>query len=164
MTAIASGDPLSFIPIDPPPNITRDATTNIPYAAFNAATDELVYWVIHVPDGWTTGGQNLHIRWRAATATTGNVVWSARIAALSADDAQDTDTDLGFATGRTVTDAAPGTAGYQTVALIDFTAAQADTMAADDYMVVEISRDADNASDTMAGDAEILDQWWDDAG
>lgn len=161
---IAGGDARHFSPQDPPPNITRDTTTGIFYAAFNDATDELVFWPIHVPDGWTTGTQTLNIRWRAASAITGNVVWSARCAAFSADDTTDTDTSLGFAAAQTVTDAAPAAAGRQTVAQITFSVAQADNMAADDWMIVEISRDANNASDTMAGDAEILEVWWDDAG
>ena len=98
MTQIAHGTPEHFRPVDPPPFISRDATTGHMYAGFDAATDEIVDWHVHVPDGWTTGTQTLNIRWRAASATTGNVIWSAQVEALTADDATDTDSASSFAT------------------------------------------------------------------
>jgi hypothetical protein len=55
-----------------------------------------------------------------------------------------------------VTDAAPGTSGYVTIASIAFTdGAQMDSVAAGEGFRLSVIRDADNGSDTMTGDAEL---------
>jgi hypothetical protein len=148
--------PTAFRPRATPPIISIDGQGNI-YAGFDAATDEEIEVSGELVSQFqNTGDITLRIRWRADTATTGNVVWSAQIEALSADDAVDTDSASSFAAAQTVTDAAPAAAGRQTVAEITFTQAEADSPAAGDRIRIRLSRDANNASDTMAGDAEIL--------
>ena len=149
-------------PTDPPPNLSVDGQGRH-YLGFDAATDEIAVFTFVAPSGIDLGGnQTVNIYWRADTATTGNVVWSVEVEAISPDDTVDSDSASSYAAARTVTDAAPGTAGYITRAQITLSVAQADSIAAGDLVRVRISRDANNASDTMAGDAEILGVEWDD--
>jgi hypothetical protein len=84
------------------------------------------------------------------------VVWGARISAVTAADA-DTPIEHAQAAQQTATSANNTTeAGRAIAASITFTNAQADGITADDWFVVQISRVAANASDTLAEDARLL--------
>lgn len=149
-------------PVSPPPFLSVDAQGNA-FLGFDPGTDETAQWTRIAPSGLDVGGnQTAYIYWRADTATSGNVIWAVQVEAVTPDDALDTDAASSFAAVQTVTDAAPGTAGYVTRAAIPLTVAQADSLAAGDKFRIRIARDANNASDTMAGDAEILGAEWDD--
>jgi len=163
MTMIAQGGPKNLDPVNPPPNISRDPVTGHYFAAYSRLVVENADWVFEVPDGWTAGTQTLNLRWRAPAVTTGDVVWAARVEALSAEDGIDTSAVSSFAAAQTVTDTAPPTAGDQTVAQITFSVPQADDMAAFDMFRVRIFRDRGDAADNMLDDAQLMRFWWDDA-
>ena len=165
MTTQAMWSPLNAeFPTTPPPNLSVDSQGRH-YLGFDAATIEYAVFTFVAPSGIDlTGNQTVRIYWRADTATTGNVIWRAEVEAITDGDATDTDAASSYAAPQSVTDAAPGTpAGRITVAEITLSVAQADAMAAGDLVRLRISRNATNASDTMAGDAEVLAVEWDDA-
>ncbi len=93
------------------------------------------------------------VQWKAASGTTGNVVWDVRISATSPGDSTDVDAQ-DFDAANTATSAAPGTAGYLAEASITLT--NADSVAAGDLVVVRLARAAADGSDTMTGDAELV--------
>lgn len=135
------------------PAPVKNAGTNFPVdgLAFDAAADETTYWRIRM---WRYGSGNITIDldWYADTATSGNVVWGAAIAAITPDtDSQDVETKA-FATENTVTDSHLGTTG-QRLHRAQITVSNLDSVAADDMVWLRIRRIGSNGSDTMSGDA-----------
>ena len=123
--------------------------------AFDAAADEHYDFRGILPQVYDGGGFTLRLWWGAATATTGNVVWDASFRAME-DDAEDIDASHTYAYN-SVTDAAPSASGEFTAAVVTFTdGADADNTGAGDAFILRIRRDANNGSDTMAGDAQLL--------
>ncbi len=128
--------------------------TNIPVAglAFDAATDWDAFYKFDAIN-YGSGNLTVDLLWYAETATTGNVVWGAQLAAITPDtDSQDVETD-GLAAAATVIDSHLGTVGKRKHrATITVTAL--DSLAARDDVALRIYRDADDATnDTMAGRA-----------
>ena len=115
---------------------------------FDAATDESAQVHVALPADWS-GAVDVRIKWLAA-ATSGDVVWAVQTICVA--DAE-TD-DPAFNTASTVTDTAKGTTNQTNDAAI--TGVTATGCAAGELMHVKISRDADNGSDTMTGDARLI--------
>lgn len=129
--------------------------TNFPVSglAYDAATDEAAFWKFRAV-GYTSGNLTLDLYWYADTASTGNVVWEAQIAAITPNtDTQDVETD-GLATLNFAQDTHLGTTG-QRLHHVAITISNLDSLAADDIVWIRIARDANgtNATDDMAGDA-----------
>jgi len=99
----------------------------------------------------------LDIDFYADTASTGNVVWEAQLAVITPDtDTQDIETKA-FATLNFVQKAHPGTTG-QRLLRATITISNLDSLAANDWVVLRIARDANstNATDDLAGDASLV--------
>jgi predicted RecA/RadA family phage recombinase len=120
---------------------------------FDAATSETAYWKSGVPQGWT-GTVTAVITYRAASATSGSVVFRVAIEAITSGDAVDTDSSSSFDTSNSVTDTVPGTAGY--LKQVSVTLTNNDSAAAGDFIRIRLDRDASNGSDTATGDIEVL--------
>jgi hypothetical protein len=132
-----------------------DTRNGHPVLDFDAATDENAIFAGILPRHYAGGGLTVSLRWAATTATSGNVVWNVAIERL-ADEAQDIDSD-GFATAQAVTATAPATSGMVQYTDVTFTnGAQMDSLAAGESFRVKVTRDADNGSDTMTSDAELI--------
>lgn len=125
---------------------------HMPVLLFDAATDEYAQFLFRARS-YGSGNLTVTLLYSMASATTGDVVWGAQIRALTPDDSQDVLTDA-FGTANTVTDTVPATAGYATEASI--TVSNLDSLAANDYVTLQIYRDANAAGDTATGDAELL--------
>lgn len=135
------------------PQYVKNNGTNFPVSglAFDAAADEAAFWKFRAVD-YTSGNLTLDLFWYADTATSGNIVWDAQIAAITPEtDTQDVETKA-FAAISSVTDSHLGTTG-QRLHKATITLSNLDSLAADDIVWLRINRDANNASDTMAGDA-----------
>jgi hypothetical protein len=125
---------------------------------FDAATEEMAYWSFMLPhEAAAASTFTLRLVWTSvAASTTTNVVWGARITAVTPADA-DTPIEHAQAAQQTVTSANNTTeAGRAIAASITFTNAQADGVVADDWVVVQISRVAANGSDTLAEDSRLI--------
>lgn len=132
--------------------------TNFPVSslAFDASTDETAY-VRFIATSYGSGNLTLTLRWYADTATSGNVVWGAAVAAVTPDtDTQDVETKA-FGTANTVQDTHLGTTG-QRVHTCAITISNLDSIAAADEVWLKVYRDADGtaATDDMTGDALLL--------
>lgn len=129
--------------------------TNIPVrgVAFDASTEEAIFFRLRAVN-YGSGNLTLDIFWYADTASSGNVIFGAQIAAITPNtDSQDVETDS-LATANTVTDSHIGTTG-QRVHQCSITISNLDSLAADDDLVLRFYRDADDGSDTMTGDAIV---------
>lgn len=151
-----------FTPLDGIPPAANYATfdviagSNFPVACldFDAGTDEAIFFVFRAA-AYGSGDLTLDLDWYADTASSGNVVWGAQIGAITPDtDTTDIETKS-LATANTVTDAHLGTTG-QRLHRAQITISNLDSLAADDWVVLRVFRDADNGSDTMTGDACLV--------
>jgi hypothetical protein len=122
---------------------------------FDDSTDESAQLSAIMPRAYAGGGLTITIGWMATSATSGDCIWDVAFKSVT-DDADDLDSKA-FAAANSVTDTAASASGevaYATVAFTD--GADMDSVAAGEYFRMQINRDADNASDTMIGDAELL--------
>lgn len=157
---MASGDTLiAFFPADnEPPSAsfaTLDTRNGHPVLDFDAGADESAIFTGVLPRNYAGGGLTVYVHWAATSATSGDCIWNAAFERIG-EGSQDIDSD-GFASAQAGTATAPGTSGNVDIQAITFTdGAQIDSIAAGESFRLKITRDADNGSDTMAGDAELV--------
>jgi len=135
------------------PQYNKVAGTNFPVTglAYDAAADEAAHWKFEAIS-YGSGNLTLDVEWYADSASTGDVVWGAAIAAITPDtDTQDVETKA-FATENTVTDSHLGTTG-QRLHRATITISNLDSLAARDDVWIRIRRVGSSGSDTMTGDA-----------
>lgn len=126
----------------------------VPGLFFDAGTDESAFWHFNAVN-YGSGNLTLTVYWYADTASSGDVIWGAQIAAITANsDSQDIETDS-LATATTATDTHLGTTG-QRLHSIDITISNLDSLAANDHVTLKVYRDADAGGDTMTGDAALV--------
>jgi hypothetical protein len=138
------------------PTLDVVSGTNFPVACldFDAATEETCFLVFEALN-YGSGNLTLTIEWYADTASSGDVIWGAALAAITPNsDSQDIETKA-FATAQTATDTHLGTTG-QRLHSVDITISNLDSIAAGDWVVLKFYRDADAAGDTMTGDACLV--------
>jgi hypothetical protein len=129
---------------------TLDTRNSIGVLDFDDATDESAAFVSIIPEAASLGsGLKIRLHWMATTATSGNVVWDVSLERMTTD--LDSDSFDTIASG---TAAANGTSGILTVTEITLTTI--DSVTAGDGFRLKVTRDANNASDTMTGDAELV--------
>lgn len=133
-----------------------DARNSILCYDFDDGTDESVDFVGIMPESYAgTTGVTVTIMWAATTATTGDVVWNAQWSVIAAD-TDDIDTHA-FAAANAGTFTTAGTSGHLSYDDITFTdGADMDSVTGGDFFILRVTRDANNGSDTMSGDAEIF--------
>jgi hypothetical protein len=127
-------------------------------ARFDSAVEEFLYWSFMLAhEAAAAPTFTARAVWSSVAAITAtNVVWGARISAITPADV-DTPIEHAQAAQQKVTSANNTTeAGREIGASIAFTNAQADGATADDLIVVAFSRVAADASDTLAEDARLF--------
>lgn len=141
----------------PASNFPQLLTSNQrPALAFDAATDETVYWTDVVPQGFT-GTPTLYLKLAMASATSGAVGFQAQIEAITPGDSLDTDATTSFDTiNNSTSTTVPGTAGYEFE--ISITMTTNDGMAAGDTFRIALNRDADGSAitDSASGDCYLI--------
>lgn len=134
-----------------PPGIIY--TNNAPKVLFDASTSETMYWTFRMPANYASAPL-LKLQYAMASATSGAVEFECSIMAVSDGDTSNIDTDS-YDTVNTQTATVPGTAGY--LDELSITLNNDDSLAANDYVRIKLTRDADDATnDTAAGDCEVL--------
>jgi hypothetical protein len=129
---------------------TLDTRNSILVLDFDAATDESAVFVGVIPESASLGsGLKIRLHWMATTATSGNCIWDVSLERMTTD----LDSDS-FDTIASATTATSGTSGIITVTEITLTTI--DSVTAGDGFRLKVTRDANNASDTMTGDAELV--------
>lgn len=135
--------------------VKSSATAPAPYfgqLAFDASTKEQVCWSFRMPADYLSAPV-LKVAYKMASATSGNVVIEGRVAAVSDGDSTDVDAKAFATTNTSSATAVPGTAGFPDEISLALT--NADSLAAGDFVVLYLSRDAANGSDTATGDMEV---------
>lgn len=119
---------------------------------FDQSTDETTTWIIPVPANYLSGG-TVNIWWYSTALTSGNVVWKASIYVATAS-SSDIDTSSVFNTvDLSAATAVPATAGQFKLTSLALTSPG---LAAARWAVLMVGRDANNGSDTAAGDCSII--------
>jgi hypothetical protein len=129
---------------------TLDTRNSIAVLDFDDSTDESAIFVSICPEGADlASGLTIRLIWTATTATSGDVVWDASLEKLTTDIDSDS-----FDTAASVTTTTNGTSGVPNYSTITLTTI--DSLAVGDGFRLKVTRDADNGSDTMTGDAELI--------
>lgn len=156
-TVVLELNPTAAIqPASNPATFDAIAGTNfvVPCLDFDAGTDESVFFFFRA-QSYGSGNLTITVEWYADTASSGDVIWAAQLACITPNtDTQDIETKS-FGTANTATDTHLGTTG-QRLHSVDITLSNTDSIAAGDYCVLKIYRDADAAGDTMTGDASLV--------
>ena len=156
---MASGDTLVvFGPLHNEPPASNPATLDLrnqhPVLDFDQSTDESAVFSAIMPRNYDGGGVTVYLHW-SAVPITGNVIWDVAFERIG-DQQQDVDSDGFAAVNSTAATAVPGTSGNVDIVNITFTdGADMDSVAVGELFRLKVTRDADNASDTAAGDAEL---------
>lgn len=161
---MASGDVVGFLSaIQPPaanfapPGLRAGGSTPgelVPFYAFDDTTAEYLdfYGVLH---NYAGGGITVKLKWMAASATSGAVVWGAALRRLN-DDTEDVDGaatyDYNDATAATAP-SATGENSYDSIAFTD--GADMDSLANNEEFILRIRRNPADGGDTMTGDAQL---------
>jgi hypothetical protein len=157
---MASGDTLcvfTSLHNEPPSSnaATLDTRNQHSVLDFDAASDESAVFGSVMPRHYDGGGVTVSLIWLASTATEGDVVWNVAFERHQ-DDTDDLDSDS-FAAVNAATATCASASGepqYTDVAFTD--GADMDSVAAGESFRLKVTRDADNESDDMTGDAELL--------
>lgn len=124
-------------------------------AAFDASTTERLFWSFRLPADYASTPV-MKVLWKMASATTGNVVMTTRVAALSDGEAS-TANALALANANvSAATAVPGTVGHIKAISISITNLPAGGFAAGDFVVVYLIRDSSDVNDTATGDLELV--------
>src|SRR5262249_26541423 len=124
-----------------------------PALAFDATTDETCYWTGIAPQGLTAPITAV-ISYIMASATAGAVGFQIAIEAVTDGDATDLDAVTSFdSVNNSASTTVPGTAGF--LDQISITLTNNDSLAAADYVRLQLNRDADGSAivDSATGDA-----------
>ena len=127
----------------------------VPVLAFDASTDESAIFQLAVPD-YASGSPTLEIRWTAASATSGDVIWGAQLLALTPNTDSGALSGEAYATANTATDTHLGTNAGR-AHTVTITISNLDSLTAGDLVWIKVYRDADAGGDTMTGDAYLID-------
>jgi len=156
---MAAGDTLLvFTPQHNEPPATAAATLDVRnnhlVLDFDAAANEDAVFKGIMPQHYGGGGVEVLIHYAMSSATSGDIDWDAAFERIG-EAGQDIDSD-GFAAANSVDNTTvPATSGLVDVVSVAFTdGADMDSVAAGEAFRLKITRDA--ASDTAAGDAELL--------
>lgn len=156
---MASGDTLViFTPLanEPPASnyATLDTRNGHPALDFDAGTNESVIFTGVMPQHYAGGGVDVILHVAFSSATSGDSDWDVEWELIGVGD-QDIDSDGFAAANSTDNTAVPGTAGHVQQITVSFTdGADMDSVLVGDLFRLRVTRDA--ASDTAAGDAELL--------
>lgn len=122
--------------------------------AFDQATNESVFLEGFVPE-YYDGSTDLDvlIQWAGNGVVVGDVKWNVEFERINT--SKDLDTDS-FAAAQTGTTTTAGVDGETVITTISFTNAQADGVQPGDVYRIRLTRDASNAADTMAADAQVI--------
>lgn len=137
------------------PTTTESATNKVMLKTLDFADGATVLHAqfgLWMPKSWNTGTITYAVAWTANSTSTNSVVWQLKAVALSNDET----IDAAFGTAITITDANTSTALQVHLTGDSGAVTIAGSPAALDYVVLDISRDPTNGSDTLAATAKLV--------
>jgi hypothetical protein len=135
--------------------VKGSATAPAPHfveARFDAAADEHLWWAFRMPSDYASAPVVV-LQWKA-NATANSAVWGTRLGAVTPSDA-DTPNEHATGTAQTTTTATNVTEARR-LNETSITITNTDSVAVGDWVALLVYRDADNGSDTLAVDAELI--------
>lgn len=137
------------------PVLTQGTNFPVDGIAFDATTQETCFWKFKARS-YGSGNLTLTLVWYADTASANGIVFGGAIAVITPDtDTQDVETKA-FATETTNSDTHLGTTG-QRLHTMTITLSNLDSLAANDEVWLRLRRVPADGSDTMTGDAIVVD-------
>lgn len=136
-----------------PPGMGFASGTGRPYLTFDGtAAIECCVWTFRMPQDYASG-LTAKIQWSGSSSTTTShtVRWSVYVMALTADVDGATDSDS-YDSENAVTDDILGTTAKR-IQECSLSLTNADSVAAGDYVAIQLKRDYSNAADDLAEDA-----------
>jgi hypothetical protein len=128
---------------------TIDSRNSAACLDFDDASDESTVFLGVIHDNANLSfGLKIRLYWAATTATSGDVRWDVQLERMTSDLDSDSFDTVASATATT-----NGTSGILTVTEITLTTI--DSVTVGDGFRLKVTRDADNAADTMSGDCEL---------
>ncbi|MBA7715450.1 hypothetical protein ES703_124496 [subsurface metagenome] len=129
--------------------------TAFPYAqmVYTAAQEEYARWSFILPPNFDPD-EDIIIRifWKSSTAIVGDAVWG--VSVLGREEGDDINA-AAMGVNVQVVDTVPGVVEQLAVAIITLTPAQ-HVLAADDMVIVMLTRDGADVADTLVGDAHVV--------
>lgn len=122
-------------------------------ALFDAGTDEHLWFVFRMPANYSSA-PIVKLLWMVNATAANSVVWGASLGAITPADA-DTPVEHANAAASTTTTAA-NTTEARRLTETSITLANVDSVAAGDLVFLLVYRDANNGSDTVTVDAELI--------
>ncbi len=156
---MASGDTLLvFTPLHNEPPTADFATLDLrnvhPVLDFDDSTNESAVFSGVMPRAYAGGGLTVYLHYAMTSAETNDIDWDVAFERIG-DQQLDIDGDSFAAVNSVDNTAVPGTSGLVDIVSIAFTdGADMDSIAVGESFRIKVTRDA--ASDTAAGDAELL--------
>lgn len=133
---------------------TLDTRNQHPVLDFDASTNEDAVFSAVMPRHYAGGGVTVYLHYAMTSATSGDIDWDVSFERIG-DQQQDIDSDSFAAANSVDNTTVPGTSGLVDIVNVAFTdGADMDSVAAGEGFRIKVTRDA--ASDTAAGDAELL--------
>lgn len=131
------------------------ATGAVPVLDFDPGADEYAIFGAVMPRHYAGGGLTVTIGWMATSATAGAVLWELALKSVT-DDVDNLGSKAAAAanTATPTTATASGEVDYATITFTD--GADMDSVAAGEYFQAVLTRNADDGTDTMTGDAELV--------
>lgn len=124
-------------------------------ATFDPSTDEGLVFEGALDDSYNSSNNlTVTLYWAANGATSGAAVWNVAFEYVD-DGTLDLDADS-FASAQAATTTTAGTDGVLATTTITFTQSQADSIVAGSPFRLKVTRDADNGSDTLTVDAQLV--------
>ena len=136
--------------------VKSSASAPAPYfyqLLFDASALEQCMWAFRMPGDYASA-PILEVQFKMASATAGDVVIEARLAAVSDGDTIDVDGKTFAVANTSAATPVPGTVGYMTE--ISLALANDNGIAGGDFAVIYLARDAANAADDAVGDMEVI--------
>lgn len=129
--------------------------TNFPvdFLAFDDTTEETCYFIFDAAK-YGSGNITVGLQWYAASATSGDIVFGASLAAITPNTDTGSIEAKAFATEVTGTQTQGGNS--KQLQQLNITVNQLDSVADGDWCVLRIARKAAAGGDTMTGDARLV--------
>lgn len=124
------------------------------HLAFDTTTEEWCTWQFRMPSDYASGPV-AKVQYKMASAVTGGVAFDVRLGTIDPGVSTSDADAKGFAAANVGTQTVPATTAGK-VGEVSITLTNADSVLAGDWCVIRLARAVANASDTAAGDCEVV--------
>lgn len=124
-------------------------------ANYDASTDESLYFGAFLPEHYDGNGVTVTVGWTTSTGNSGNVLWAVDFRRME-DNSATNNLAGSWNTVTSTAGGAPSAAGRVVYEDLSVTDAKLDGTQNGEYFQMRMRRDANNAADTMSGDAQLV--------